>query len=60
MMVSTIAENELEREYLRASQKVSELKGFNKIRIPDHAPILDAHFAEGLVNFVDLLNALIQ
>ena len=60
MIVSRIAVNGSTIEYLRASQKISELKGFDKIRVPDHTSILDADVAERLIDLIDLLDALIQ
>lgn len=45
---------------LRASEKVAELKGLNKVGVPNHAAILDADLREGLVDFMDLLDALIK
>lgn len=59
-IVSEASEIEVVLEHLRASQKVSELKGFDKIRIPDHTSILDAHIAKGLIDVINLLDTLLQ
>jgi hypothetical protein len=31
-----------------------------RIRVPDHTPVLDAHLLEGTVNFLEFFNTLIE
>lgn len=45
---------------LRAGEKVLELQGLNKVRVPDHAAVLDTNILEHLVYLVDLADTLIQ
>lgn len=45
---------------LRAGEKVLELQGLNKVRVPNHAAVLDTDILEHLVYLVDLANTLIQ
>jgi hypothetical protein len=46
--------------YVRASQKVAEFEGLNKIGVPDHAAVLGANLGVELVDSVDLLDTLVQ
>lgn len=45
---------------LRAGEQVAELKGLNKIRVPDHAAVLDADVLELAVNLNHLADTLVQ
>ncbi len=47
-------------EDLRASQKISKFESFDKIRVPDHTSVLDAHVAECLIYVVDFLDTFVQ
>ena len=46
-------------QYVRASQQVSQLECLDQIRVPNHAPVLDADVLERLVDVVDFLDALV-
>lgn len=48
------------KEYLRASEQVAELKSLNKVRVPDHAAVLDTDMLELLVDLVHLADTLVQ
>lgn len=43
-----------------ALKEVTELKGLNKVRIPDHASVLDANLSEAVVDLADFFDTLIQ
>jgi len=43
-----------------ALENVAKFEGLNKIRVPDHAPVLDTDIIEALVDSAHLLNTLVK
>lgn len=50
----------LGRDNLRAGQEVLQLQSLDKVRVPDHATVLDTNILKHLVDLVDLADTLIQ
>ena len=42
------------------AQQVLQLQGLNKVGVPDHAAILNAHILKGCYTFINLLAAVLQ
>lgn len=45
---------------LRASQEISEFKGFDKVGVPDHAAVLSCDIRKCLINSIDLSDTIVQ
>ena len=43
-----------------ASEQVPQLKGLNKVGVPDHAAVLDTNVVEGSIDLMDLLDTLVE